>query len=121
MQETVDAFTEAFETLGYERTQSRAFRFGYQKVAVYAKNDQTVTHMARQHFLGKGWLSKLGDWEDILHPSLDSIEGDPSPTSLEYGRVVQILERNWWIALRFGLFRCWAAAFRFWVYRIQNK
>jgi len=113
----VVTFVRAFETLGYKPTTSSAFRIGRQKVAIYAKLDGTVTHMSRQHFLGRGWLSKLGDLEDIVHPTLESIEGDPSPTSNEYGIVVQILQRDWWTASKFGLFKCWSMAFKLWFLR----
>jgi hypothetical protein len=118
--ETVNGFIRAFETLGYKRSQSRGFEFGWQKVAIYAKNDGTVTHMARQHFFGRGWLSKPGDLADILHLHLEGIESDPSPMASGYGTVAQILERSWWIAARFGLFRCWWAAFQFWLFRIKE-
>src|ERR1700719_1949278 len=58
--ETVSGFIQAFETLGYRATQNRAFEFGHQKVAIYANAVGVVTHMARQHFFGRGWLSKPG-------------------------------------------------------------
>jgi hypothetical protein len=118
--DTVECFVQAFETLGYKRCVSAAFEFGHQKVAIYATTTGIVRHMARQHFLGIGWLSKPGKLEDVLHPDLESIEGDPSPTSFEYGMVAQILERGWWTAARCGLFRCWWAAFRFWIFRIKQ-
>ena len=119
-EETVDAFVQAFETLGYKRTQNRTFEFGHQKVAIYAKNNGMVTHMARQHFLGQGWLSKPGDLEDIVHPDLESIESDPSLIAPGYGMVAQILERRWWNAVRYGLLASWWSSFRFWLYRIKD-
>lgn len=116
----VDFFIQAFASLGYEPCGDMAgFEFGYQKVAVYA-NDLGVTHMARQHFLGRGWLSKLGDYEDILHRNLSDVEGEMSPLANEYGEVVLILKRGWWTAARFGLFRGWWAAFKFWLYRLAH-
>ena len=114
----VDVFVEVFEKkFGYRFCQSRAFEFGFQKVAIYA-NALGVTHMARQHFLGRGWLSKLGGEEDIFHLELTDIQGDISPTAGTYGEVVEILKRSWWAALiRLCLFRsCWAS-FKFWLYR----
>ena len=122
LEDTVNAFVLAFETLGYRSTPNRAFQFGFQKVAIYAKANARVKHMARQHILGRGWLSKLGALEDILHPDLESIEGDATNLlSDDYGIVVQIMERDWLTAARFGLFRCWWHAFQFWVYRIKGK
>lgn len=115
----VEYFVQGFKLLGYEPCERRAFEFGYQKVAIYA-NELGVTHMARQHFLGRGWLSKLGPSEDIYHRDLRDVEGDISPMAFEYGRVVQIMKRNWWAAARFGLFRGWWAAFKFWLYRLEH-
>jgi hypothetical protein len=117
----VEYFVRGFKLLGYESCESRSFEFGYQKVAIYA-NDVGVTHMARQHFLGLGWLSKLGHWEDIRHRNLEDVEGDMSPMALAYGRVTQILRRSWWDAvIRFCIFRSSWAAFRFWLYRLAHR
>ncbi len=119
---SVGAFVQAFATLGYEPCEDASFEFGHQKVAIYANDDNMVTHMARQEFFGRGWLSKPGDLEDILHPDLENIEGDPSPISNEYGRVRQILKRSWWSAfIRLCLFRCSWAAFKFWLYRLAHN
>ncbi len=117
---SVDDFILGFKTLGYEPCDSDSFEIGYQKVAIYA-NDIGVTHMARQHLLGWGWLSKLGDWEDILHGNLKDVEGSMSALANEYGKVKQILKRSWWIALlKFCLFRCWWAAFKHWLFRFAH-
>jgi hypothetical protein len=118
--ETVQSFVQAFATLGYKDSQSAYFKLGFQKVAIYASSIGLVRHMARQHFLGRGWLSKPGSLEDLLHPTLESIEGDPSPTSNDYGVVVQILERSWWTAARHGLFKAWETALKFWIWRIVH-
>lgn len=118
--ETVQSFVQAFATLGYKDSQNAYFKLGFQKVAIYASSIGLVRHMARQHFLGRGWLSKPGSLEDLLHPTLESIEGDPSPTSNDYGVVVQILERSWWTAARHGLFKAWRTALKFWIWRIVH-
>jgi hypothetical protein len=98
LQAPVDCFVQGFRTLGYKPCDSKAFEFGYQKLAIYANNGG-VTHMARQHFWGRGWLSKLGNLEDIVHDNLEDVEGDMSPSAAEYGKVVKILKRTWWSAL----------------------
>lgn len=117
--ETVECFVQAFATLGYETCEESTFEFGYQKVAIYVGEDGTPTHMARQHFVGKGWLSKLGDFEDIVHPELRSVQGRTEPPPAEgYGTVARILKRSWWTAARYGLFRGWWAAFKFRLCRI---
>jgi hypothetical protein len=114
----VETFAQAFRKLGYERTDNRGFEFGYQKVAIYAWDEDTTTHMARQHFFGKGWLSKPGMLEDVLHPTLESLESDFPYNVGDYGRVLAVLKRSWWTGLRsLCLFRCAWHAFRFWIYR----
>jgi hypothetical protein len=123
--DTVDAFIQAFSTKGYKPCVNRDFEFGYQKVAIYATIDRKALHMARQHFLGRGWLSKCGALEDILHSDLESIEGDLSPMAVAlgrtYGRVDTILKRPWWSAVVYGcIFRSTWAAMRFYYYRISN-
>jgi len=117
---TTDHFILGFETLGYEPCETGAFEIGYQKLAVYA-NEVGVTHMARQHFLGRGWLSKLGNLEDIFHRELRDIEGSTSAMAGEYGEVVQFLRRTWWAAAKYGLLRTWWAGLRFWLLRAKDR
>ena len=115
----IEFFIDAFATSGYKPCNGCKFEFGYQKVAIYANADHRVQHMARQQFLGRGWLSKCGSLEDILHSDLQCIEGDPSPWAHSYGKVEQILKRSWWSALvNLCIFRCIWAAFKFWLYRL---
>jgi hypothetical protein len=108
----VDHFAAMFEAkFGYHRCPDSAREFGYQKVAIYA-NSLGVTHMARQHLLGQGWLSKLGEEEDILHHTLYDVEGPA------YGRAVLYMKRSWWTALiKLCLVHSFWAAFKFWIYR----
>ncbi len=120
-EETVECFIQAFATLGYEPCGKASFEFGYQKVAIYADEDGTPTHMARQHFIGRGWLSKLGDLEDIVHPNLGCLQGRTVPAPAQgYGVVVRILKRSWWNASRYGLLQGWWAALKFWLSKISN-
>lgn len=117
----VDTFVQAFERLGYRRCDDPSFEFGYQKVAIYAWDLETTTHMARQHFFGNGWLSKPGILEDILHPTLESIASDLPYGGDDYGRVFQVLKRSWGTALiRLCLFQCAWHALRFWLYRLKH-
>ena len=124
LDETVDNFIQAFATLGYVPCSSPAFEFGYQKVAIYASGDGQVLHMARQHLLGRGWLSKLGEMEDINHADLECIQGDPSPIAValgSYGQVARILKRTWWAALTTGcIFRSLWAEIMFWFFRLRH-
>jgi hypothetical protein len=97
---------QGFATLGYSHCDRREFEFGYQKVAIYA-NDGGATHMARQRFLGNGWLTKPGDLEDIIHGDLKDVEGDMAVAAEKYGQVAEVLKRSWWSAItNLCLFRC---------------
>jgi hypothetical protein len=74
--------------------------------------------MARQHFLGKGWLSKLGAEEDIVHQEVTDVQGDTAPAAQQYGEVAQYMKRSWWTAfVTLCLFRCLWASLKFRLYR----
>ncbi|MGD0347529.1 MAG: hypothetical protein ABSA85_12275 [Terracidiphilus sp.] len=114
---SVDNFVNAFvDDLGYVSCGlDESFEWGYQKVAIYAKTVggiKETKHMARQHLLGRGWLSKLGPSEDIVHPTLRNLEGDL------YGSVERILKRDWRTAYSSGL--GWGSSFRFFRYRLKH-
>jgi hypothetical protein len=123
-EDRIDFFIQEFADIGYEPSNNPEFEFGYQKVAIYTSSDRRVQHMARQHFLGRGWLSKCGSLEDILHPDLQCLEGNPSPWLApwrSYGQVEQILKRSWWSAvINLYIFRCLWHAFKFWLYRLRH-
>lgn len=82
---TVDAYLEAYGTLGYVPCGGDAtLRDGYQKVALYTKNN-FPTHAARQ--LPDGWwASKLGQYVDVEH-TLVALDGP------DYGEATIFLER----------------------------
>lgn len=87
---TLEAFILAYQTLGYFPCNNSELEEGFQKIAIYAKQDSVEdagqpTHVARQLLNGQ-WTSKIGDFEDIEH-ELDSLTG------YYYGEVVQILKR----------------------------
>ncbi len=115
----VQTFVQAFERLGYRRCgKDASFEFGYQKVAIYAWDPDTTTHMARQHFFGRRWLSKPGAYEDIVHDTLECIASDRPYHDDDYGEVFQILKRSWWSAfLNNCLFCCCWQASKFMLYR----
>jgi hypothetical protein len=115
----VSDFVEVFEKLfGYQKCDNANFEFGYQKVAIY-ENMRGATHMARQDLLGRGWLSKLGQEEDIIHLNVEDVEGDVAATAGQYGVAVQYMKRSWWTALiKLCLFRCLWATLKFRIYRV---
>ena len=79
-------FIEAFRTLGFEPCSNADLEPEFEKVAVYADDDGSPTHAARQLSTG-AWTSKLGREGDIEHHDLAGVEGE------EYGHVVQLLRR----------------------------
>ncbi len=85
-EETLDAYIQAYQTLGYEPSDDDQLELGYQKIAIYVVSSGIPTHAARQLPNGK-WTSKLGWLEDIEH-ELDGLIGD------RYGVVGQILKRS---------------------------
>jgi len=84
-EETLTAFEMAYGTLGFVACADDGLEAGFRKVAVYAKTG-TPTHAARQLSDGR-WTSKLGEWEDIEHATLQALEGGV------YGTVALIMRR----------------------------
>lgn len=81
--DTLDAFIQAFGTLGYVPCDSPDLEPGFEKVAIYVKSD-IPTHAARQLSNGR-WTSKLGRSERIEH-DFDALEG------AIYGQIAQIMK-----------------------------
>jgi hypothetical protein len=83
--ETVQAFRDAFATLGYMLCDHEQLETGFEKVALFADPLAVPTHAARQLANGR-WTSKLGQAEDIEH-ELRALEG------AIYGAIVLLLKR----------------------------
>ena len=84
-QETIEAFQQAFATLGYDVCKNGQLEPGYLKVAFYGDNDG-VLHAARQLPDGM-WTSKLGPYVDISH-ELEGLQGS------QYGSVLGFMQRT---------------------------
>jgi hypothetical protein len=81
---TVEAFRDAFATLGYAVCDDEQLEAGYEKIALFALAG-APKHAARQ--LPSGcWVSKLGLSEDIEHALHDL-------TGMVYGSVVLLMKR----------------------------
>jgi hypothetical protein len=84
--ETIEAFLEFFERLGYQQCADGQPEHGFGKVAIYTEADGAPTHVAR--LLASGWwTSKLNILADIEH-HLPALEGG------QYGRVTRFLRRQ---------------------------
>ena len=84
-EESLDAFIEAYRTLGYEPCSGDDIEEGCEKIAIYVKNGKPK-HAARQLPNGN-WTSKLGQENDIEH-TLVGVE------CFTYGTVGQIMKRR---------------------------
>jgi len=84
---TVSAFIQAYQTRHYEVCGGGLQERGYEKIVIYADGVGIVRHAARQISDGR-WLSKLGDEEDIIHETPQSL------ASPDYGQPVCYLRRR---------------------------
>lgn len=71
---TLSGVVEAYETVGFELSESEALERGFEKLAIFADETGEPRHAARQLSSG-GWTSKLGDHVDIEHDELDAVGG----------------------------------------------
>ena len=86
MEETIDAFVQAYRTRNFELSDDADLDPQYEKIAIYANNLGHPKHAAKQLPSGK-WSSKLGKEWDISHDSYQGVEGNL------YGFVVQFMKR----------------------------
>lgn len=82
--ETIDAFRDAFATVGYTVCDNDHLEPGYEKVALFALAG-VPKHAAKQLPNGR-WISKLGLSEDIEHQLHDL-------TGMVYGSVALVMQR----------------------------
>lgn len=89
-EETMDAFFQAYGTLGYKPCFTDTLEDGLEKMALYGVRNRdgsvSPTHAAIQLPTGQ-WSSKLGDLEDISHLTPGAVTGPV------YGEVIYYLSR----------------------------
>ena len=78
------SYIEYFRGKGFEVCDDGGFQPDLEKIALYENRRHEFTHVALQLANGH-WTSKLGDWEDIEHFTLESLEGTGKDT---YGSAV---------------------------------
>lgn len=83
---TVDAFTAAFKTKGYDPCADGAREAGFEKIALFADAGGVPTHAARLLADRDRWTSKLGQCPDIEHDLGDVAGG-------AYGHVVRFYRK----------------------------
>ena len=81
---TRDLFILAFATKGYDVCADPYPELGFQKIAIYLDKDGDPTHAARQLENGY-WTSKLGDYEDVEHKTLECLK--------DYGEATLFMRR----------------------------
>lgn len=82
----IAAFIELYELAGYQVCENPNFEPGLEKIAIFALNDGTPTHAAKQLNNGN-WTSKMGEWHDVEH-TLNSMN-DSAP----YGNALVFMSR----------------------------
>lgn len=82
---TLQAFREAFSTLGFVVCAGEELEAGFEKIAVFANDQGIPKHAARQRPSGR-WTSKLGKMKDVDH-ALHDLEGTV------YGSVTLLMKR----------------------------
>ncbi len=86
-EESIEAFTALFVSIGYEVCDNPDHEEGFEKVAIYADGDEP-THAARQLPSGR-WTSKMGyAGADIEHDSIEAVAGT------RYGQARVFLRRQ---------------------------
>jgi len=84
---TFNAFLAAYRTLGYEVCADASLEEGREKIAIYGQLNADgllePTHAALQLESGQ-WTSKLGNFEDIRHTDVGSVEGPLYGTAMFY-------------------------------------
>ena len=87
----VNAFVQAFAMLNYVACDNGTLEAGFEKIAIYALEDGTPTHAARQLSDGS-WTSKLGRYKDITHATPAALESSAKGRT-DYGVVVACMKR----------------------------
>lgn len=83
---TIEAFVEAYETLGFVVCDDEVYEPAHEKIAIFTNELGEPTHAAIQLSDDK-WSSKMGPFHDIRHP-LRAVEG------ALYGRVTRFMKRQ---------------------------
>jgi hypothetical protein len=112
--DTLDNYVRLFELRGYERCVRARVELLYEKIALYGDSTaNNFNHVAYQLYFG--WISKLGDWQDIQHKTLKALENDAG-----YGHPVVIMRRR--CNMRgFFLRACFNMTVRFWPMRQEDR
>lgn len=87
--ESMDAFVQAYQQLGYRLCDDGTLTPGLEKIAIFGigpEGQEEPTHAALQLESGE-WTSKMGPLEDIRHKTADAVRGPL------YGKIVCFMLR----------------------------
>lgn len=89
--DSIETYVKVFESLGYSVCKNEIrdcikVDLLYEKVIIYGYPERAFSHVAYQLYFG--WVSKLGDWQDIKHKTFNGLEGD------YYGNVAVVMKRR---------------------------
>jgi hypothetical protein len=79
-------FIEAYKTRGYSVCADGSLKTDREKIVIYTNQYGSVEHVARQLSDGR-WTSKIGDEEDIVHETPESL-------SVGYGTPTLYMQRH---------------------------
>lgn len=85
---SVAPYIAHYESLGFQKCESRDLEDGIEKIAIFEQYGE-FSHVCAQLENGS-WASKLGEWEDIIHLTLEALEGKGQYC---YGEVKTIMKR----------------------------
>ena len=90
-EEKLEAFEQAFATLGYATCEDGTLEDGFEKIALYASPNPLSGHWKPKHAARQlpngNWTSKMGPLEDISHPTVEALH------DACYGMVVRYFKR----------------------------
>lgn len=76
-----------YQRFGYQQCDGANVELFYEKIALYGYSpEDAFAHVAYQLYFE--WISKLGDWEDIKHRTLQALESE------DYGTIKVIMKRR---------------------------
>jgi hypothetical protein len=90
--ESLQAYLEAYRTIGYETCDSQRFEPGFEKIAIYVNDNGNPTHAIRQLPNGQ-WTSKIGMWEDVEHEFSESLVIEIRGQIIDYGTIAKLMKR----------------------------
>ncbi|KAB2922014.1 MAG: hypothetical protein F9K22_12665 [Bacteroidetes bacterium] len=70
----IESYAEFFKKYGFIETANGDLELGFDKICLFADGGGLFTHVAIQQSSGY-WKSKMGDYEDIEHYTVNAVSG----------------------------------------------